>query len=59
MRIELNGTGAIVPDGATVAAAIEAAGPTRGPRGVAVAVDGEVVPAAEWDDHIAVRGPER
>ena len=49
MRIELNGTGAIVPDDSTVAAAIEAAGPTRGPRGVAVAVDGEVIPAAEWE----------
>ena len=49
MKIELNGAGAIVPDGATVAAAIEAAGATRGPRGVAVAVDGEVVPPDEWE----------
>ena len=49
MRIELNGQGAIVPEGATVAAAVEEAGAARGPRGLAVAVDGEVVPAGEWE----------
>jgi len=50
MRIDLNGDAAILPDGATVAAAVEAAGAQRGPRGLAVAVDGEVVPSAEWDE---------
>ena len=51
MRIELNGQGALLPDGATVAAAVEAAGKaTAGRRGLAVAVDGEVVPHGEWDD---------
>jgi sulfur carrier protein len=49
MRIELNGEDAIVPDGASVAAAVEAAGVDGGERGVAVAVDGEVVPKGEWD----------
>ena len=48
MRVELNGEPTALPDGASVAAAIEASGAaTR--RGVAVAVDGEVVPRSEWD----------
>ena len=49
MRVELNGEPATLPDGATVAAAIEASGAPEGRRGVAVAVDGEVVPRGEWE----------
>jgi thiazole synthase len=49
MRIRLNGDDAILPDGATVTAAIDASGAQAGPRGLAVAVDGEVVPRSEWD----------
>ena len=52
MRIALNGEDAIVPDGATVAAAVEATGVdgSDGDRhGIAVAVDGEVVPRSRWD----------
>ena len=56
MRIDLNGDPAILPDGATVAAAVEATGVQRGPRGLAVAVDGEVVPSAQWDDTILAEG---
>ena len=56
MRIDLNGDAAILPDGATVAAAVEAAGARRGPRGLAVAVDGEVVPSSEWDDKVLAEG---
>jgi thiazole synthase len=48
MRVELNGEPTALPDGATVAAAIEASG-AAAQRGVAVAVDGEVVPRSEWD----------
>ena len=48
MRVELNGEPAALPDGASVAAAIEASG-AAARRGVAVAVDGEVVPRSEWD----------
>jgi thiazole synthase len=48
MRVELNGEPTALPDGATVAAAIEASG-AAARRGVAVAVDGEVVPRSEWD----------
>jgi thiazole synthase len=49
MRIELNGAGAIVPDGASVAAAVQATGVEDGSHGVAVAVDGEVVPRSAWE----------
>ena len=48
MRVELNGEPTALPDGATVAAAIEASG-AAARRGMAVAVDGEVVPRSEWD----------
>ena len=48
MRVELNGEPTALPDGASVAAAIEALG-AAARRGVAVAVDGEVVPRSEWD----------
>lgn len=47
MRIELNGRPTDLPEGASVAAAVAAAGAPE--RGVAVAVDGEVVPRGEWD----------
>jgi thiazole synthase len=48
MRVELNGEPTALPDGASVAAAIEASG-AAARRGLAVAVDGEVVPRSEWD----------
>ena len=59
MTVELNGERARLPEGATVATAVEAAradgaGPpapvtAEGSRGLAVAVDGEVVPRSEWE----------
>jgi thiazole synthase len=49
MRVELNGEPVELPDDATVATAIEASGAPSGPRGVAVAVDAEVVPRGEWE----------
>jgi thiazole synthase len=49
VRIDLNGRPAILPAGSTVAAAVDATGIERGARGVAVAVDGEVVPSSEWE----------
>lgn len=48
MIIELNGRPAELPEGATVADAVEEAGADGGSRGVAVAVDGEVVRKADW-----------
>jgi thiazole synthase len=56
MRIELNGEGAILPDDATVAAAVEATGPADEQRGLAVAVNGEVVPRSEWEATPLVEG---
>ena len=48
MNVELNGEAVSLPDDATVATAIEASGaPTE--RGVAVALDGDVVPRSEWE----------
>jgi thiazole synthase len=47
MRIELNGQSHELPDGATLDAAVRATG-AEGGRGVAVALDGEVIPRSEW-----------
>jgi len=47
MMIELNGREVEVPEGATVADAARAAGIEPGRRGVAIALDGEVVPGGK------------
>ncbi len=49
MRVELNGRPVEMPVGATVADAVLEAGaePAEG-RGIAVAVDGEVIRRADW-----------
>jgi sulfur carrier protein len=44
----LNGDRRTLPEGATVQDAIEAAGVPGDGRGVAVALDGEVVPRGQW-----------
>ena len=49
MMIELNGSSAELRDGASLADAVAAAGAGADRRGVAVAVEGEVVPRGEWD----------
>jgi thiazole synthase len=56
MRIELNGEQAIVPEGASVAIAVQAAGQNGRRHGVAVAVNGEVVPRSEWEQTTLVEG---
>jgi thiazole synthase len=48
MRIVLNGEPRELPAGATLADAVRESGAEREGRGVAVALDGEVVPRAEW-----------
>jgi sulfur carrier protein len=48
MRIQLNGRATELTPLATVADAVEASG-AEARRGVAVAVEGEVVPRSEWD----------
>ena len=49
MTIWLNGEQRDLPAGVSLAAAVEAAGTPAGRRGIAVAVDGEVVPRGEWE----------
>ncbi len=49
MIVALNGSRAELPDGASVADAVEATGVEGSARGVAVAVDGEVVRRVEWE----------
>jgi len=46
--VELNGRPEKLPDGATVADAVKVVGVDGEPRGVAVAVDGEVVRRTDW-----------
>jgi sulfur carrier protein len=48
MRVVLNGEDAVFETGATVASAVEALDLPAAGRGVAVAVDAEVVPRGEW-----------
>ncbi len=48
MRIELNGRGRELNDGASVVEAVAAAAGDPDRRGIAVALDGEVVPRSRW-----------
>jgi thiazole synthase len=48
MRVELNGEARELPEGATLADAVRESGADAEARGVAVALDGEVVPRGEW-----------
>jgi sulfur carrier protein len=48
VRIELNGEAVELQAGANVADAVAATGAQPEQRGLAVAVDGEVVPRSEW-----------
>jgi sulfur carrier protein len=49
MRIELNGQAVQLAEGASVAEAVAASGADQQRRGIAVAVEGEVVPRGEWE----------
>jgi sulfur carrier protein len=49
MVVELNGRAEELPDGATVADAVRFVGIDGDPRGVAVALDGEVVRRSDWE----------
>ena len=49
MRVVLNGEPRELPEGARVEAAVSATGAAASGRGVAVAVDGEVLPRGRWD----------
>jgi sulfur carrier protein len=49
MKVVLNGESAELSDGATVRTALESLDLPGAGRGVAVAVDAEVVPRGQWD----------
>jgi thiazole synthase len=49
MKVELNGEFVALPEGAAVTDAVEASGAAGEQRGLAVAIDGEVVPRSEWE----------
>jgi sulfur carrier protein len=48
MLVSVNGQDRELPAGATVANAVELLGSAHAGRGVAVALEGEVVPRGEW-----------
>jgi sulfur carrier protein len=51
MRVILNGETRELAEGATVADLVERSGlPGERPRGIAVAVDAEVVPRSAWEE---------
>ncbi|MEA2348490.1 MAG: sulfur carrier protein [Thermoleophilaceae bacterium] len=49
MRVVLNGQSCDLPDGACIRDAVHAAGAPADGRGVAVALEGDVVPRGSWD----------
>jgi sulfur carrier protein len=51
MRVLLNGAETDLAEGATIAAALDVLDLPGAGRGVAVAVDAEVVPRGEWLEH--------
>ena len=51
MKVLLNGESAEFVDGSTVKTALEALDLPGAGRGVAVAVDAEVVPRGQWEAH--------
>jgi sulfur carrier protein len=54
--IVLNGAPRDLPDGATVADAVVAAGAPADGQGVAAAIDGEVVPRGNWPATLVASG---
>jgi sulfur carrier protein len=49
MTVQVNGERVELPEGARIVDAVAASGADPQQRGLAVALDGEVVPRAEWD----------
>jgi sulfur carrier protein len=48
MNVTLNGTAEQLPDGAQLPDLLARSGHTPAARGIAIALNGEVVPRAEW-----------
>lgn len=55
-ELTLNGEPCTLEAGATLLAAVRASGATELERGIAVALDGEVVPRREWDRRVLEAG---
>ena len=56
MRVALNGEPAELAEGASVSDAVTTAGIEPDRRGIAVAVDGEVVPRGQWEATVLSEG---
>jgi sulfur carrier protein len=56
MNVVLNGRSTSLPEAATVQTAVDALDLPAAARGVAVAVDAEVVPRTQWDSHQLTEG---
>jgi sulfur carrier protein len=56
MTLTLNGSPEQLPDGAHVSDLLARTGHTTAARGVAIALNGEVVPRAEWTTQELVEG---
>ena len=56
MKVLLNGEPRDLHDGATVVDAVDASGAPESHDGVAVAVDGEVIPRGRWSDQPLAEG---
>ena len=50
VTVALNGEPTALPEGATAADAVRATGVRDSGRGVAVALDGQVIPRGEWGE---------
>jgi sulfur carrier protein len=56
VNVVLNGEPRELADGATLSDAVAASGAPEDRRGVAVALDGEVVPRGQWDATVLPAG---
>ena len=56
MIVTVNGEATELPEGSTVAAIVKRMDLPGIRRGIAVAVDAEVVPRAEWDERVVGEG---
>lgn len=56
VRVIVNGAQRELPDGATVASVVSALAHSPDGRGVAVAIEGQVVPRGSWQDTLLVDG---
>ena len=56
MEVVLNGQSRELPDEATIVDAVSLTGASSAERGIAVAVDGEVVPRGRWAERALTEG---